>query len=115
MLTVKGQVYLANFVVDMRKNIDGLSALVVNHFSRNPSDGSAYVFMNRARNKIKLLYFDRNGFALWYKRLEQGKFQCPQFDGEVYTLEAAQLHWLLDGLDFMKLQGHPTLSYTEFC
>ena len=98
MLTVKGPVYLANFVVDMRKSIDGLSALVVSHL---------------ARNKIKLLYFDRNGFALWYKRLEQGKFQCPQFNDEVYTLEASQLHWLLDGLNFMTLKGHPTLSYTE--
>ena len=114
MLAVKGPVYLANFVVDMRKSIDGLSLLVVNHFARNPSDGSVYVFINRTCTKVKVLYFERNGFALWYKRLEQGRFKLPRFDGHVYTLEASQLRWLLDGLDFMQLKGHPALSYTEF-
>ena len=114
MLVIKGPVFLANFVVDMRKSIDGLSLLVVNHFDRNPSDGSLYVFINRACNKIKVLYFERSGFALWYKRLEQGRFKRPAFDGQVYTLDASQLQWLLDGLDFMTLKGHAQLRYTEF-
>jgi transposase len=115
MLAVRGPVYLANFTVDMRKSIDGLSLLVVNHLKRNPADGSLYVFLNRGRTKLKVLYFDRSGFALWYKRLERGRFKLPVWDGEVYRLEASQLQWLLDGLDFMKLKGHPALSYSEFC
>jgi transposase len=53
--------------VDMRKSIDGLSFLVVNEFSANPADGSVYVFFNRSRDKLKLLYWDRNGFCVWYK------------------------------------------------
>jgi transposase len=114
MLAIKGPVFLANFVVDMRKSIDGLSLLVVNHFERNPSDGSVYVFINKSCTKIKVLYFERSGFALWYKRLEQGRFKRPRFDGQVYTLDASQLQWLLDGLDVMQLTGHPTLSYSEF-
>lgn len=115
MLAVRGPVYLANFVVDMRKSIDGLSVLVVNHFKRNPGDGALYVFLNRRRSKLKVLYFDRSGFALWYKRLERGTFKLPAVDGEVYSLEARQLQWLLDGLEGMNLKGHPVLRYSEFC
>lgn len=108
-------IYLANFNVDMRKSIDGLSLLVSQHFTRNPADGAIYVFINKACNKIKLLYFDRNGFALWYKRLERGRFRFKTAGEGVFTLEESQLRWLLDGLDFMHLRGHPQLNYDLFC
>ena len=110
-----GSIYLANFHVDMRKSIDGLSLLVCNHFDRNPADGAVYVFINKASNKLKILYFDRNGFALWYKRLERGKFHFSANGDGMCKLEESQLRWLLDGLDFLQLQGHPQLNYDLFC
>ena len=108
------KVYLANFAVDMRKSIDGLSLLVSGHLQQNPTNGAWYVFCNRYRNKIKILYWDRNGFCLWYKRLERERFKLPKLNGEVYTLEPHQLEWLLSGLDFTKLQGHQSLQYSAF-
>lgn len=108
-------IYLANFHVDMRKSIDGLSLLVYNHFDMNPADGSIYVFINKAINKIKLLYFDRNGFALWYKRLERGRFRFAAGSDGTCKLEESQLRWLLDGLDFLNLRGYPQLNYDLFC
>ncbi len=114
MLAVKGQVYVANFCVDMRKSIDGLSLLVLDYFDKNPADGYYFVFINKARDKIKILYFDKNGFCLWYKRLEKGKFKPPKFDGKIYSLDDAQLRWLLDGLDIKKLRKTTRFSYSEF-
>jgi transposase len=114
MLAIKGQVYMASFCVDMRKSIDGLSILVAHEFHKNPTDGAFYVFINKALDKIKILYFDKNGFALWYKRLEKGKFKLPKYDGKIYTLDDAQLRWLLDGLDIKKLKKTTELSYESF-
>ena len=81
------KVYLANFAVDMRKSIDSLSILVSSHLDQNPGDGALYVFSNRQRNKLKILYWDCNGFCLWYKRLERERFKLPKQNGGVYTLE----------------------------
>lgn len=109
------KVYLANFSVDMRKSIDSLSILISDHLAYNPGDGALYVFCNRQRNKIKILYWDHNGFCLWYKRLERERFKLPKQNGEVYTLESRQLEWLLSGLDFTDLKGHERLFYAVFC
>lgn len=108
-------IYLANFAVDMRKSIDGLSILVSSHLDKNPCDGAVYVFLNRLRNKVKLLYWDRNGFVLFYKRLEKGRFKLSAFNDEIYHLDGVQLQWLLSGLNFEEMRGHPKLNYTEFC
>ncbi len=62
--------------------------------------------------KLKLLYWDRTGFALWYKRLEQAKFQWPRrMHEDVIALTEDQLHWLLDGYDITKMQSHAALHY----
>ena len=108
-------VYLSNSATDMRKSINGLSILVSSHLKHNPCDGAIYVFLNRLRNKVKLLYWDRNGFVLFYKILEKGRFKLSKFNDEIYTLDSAQLQWLLSGLNFEKPEGHPRLNYTEFC
>ena len=114
MLLPNKAVYLANFVVDMRKSIDGLSMLVSSHLQKSPGNGGLYVFFNRQRNKVKILYWDRNGFCVWYKRLERQRFKLPKPNYQVYTLETHQLEWLLSGLDFTKLQGHRSLEYSVF-
>ena len=75
-----GAVYLCRDPIDFRKSIDGLSALVEQELALNLFGDSLFVFTNRARNKIKALYWHRNGFCLWYKRLEQERFAWPRVD-----------------------------------
>ena len=67
--------YLYAGVVDMRKSIDGLAALIENQLELDPMQDAVFVFCNRGRDKIKILYWERNGFVLWYKRLEKEKFK----------------------------------------
>ncbi len=64
--------------VDMRKSFDGLGGLVRNHLQRNPMDGDVYIFLNRGRTLVKLLFWDRTGFVIYSKRLEQGSFERPR-------------------------------------
>jgi transposase len=96
--------------VDMRQSIDGLSRFVQGQFGREPCDGAVYVFCNRGRDKIKLLYWERNGFCLFYKRLEKERFHIP-LQGPTVPLSRQQLRWLLEGLNYQKLQGHKEQFY----
>jgi transposase len=70
--------YLYGQPTDMRKSFDGLSGLVRNHLRRNPTSGEVYVFLNRKRDMIKVLLWDRSGFAIYSKRLERGSFERPR-------------------------------------
>lgn len=97
--------------VDMRKSIDGLSIVVASCMKKDPNNGELFLFFNRSTNKIKILYWDRNGFCVWYKRLEKGKFRMPT---DKLQISYAQLRWLLDGLDIKNLQGHKSLKYKSF-
>jgi transposase len=95
------KVYFATGLVDMRKGIDGLCAIVEATLKKNPLDGHLYVFVGKTRDKVKILYWDRNGFALHMKRLEQGRFQMPAVDEHRLKIEmdATELAMLLDGVD----------------
>jgi len=84
--------------IDFRKQIDGLIMLVADHLNFNPTSGQIFLFRNRHSNKIKLLFWDRNGFWLCYKRLEKGRLQFPKKQDEVMLLTNEQLSWLLSGL-----------------
>jgi transposase len=98
----------------MRKSIDGLAMLVRAQFNELPSNGSLYVFCNRGHDKIKILYWDRNGFCLWYKRLEQERFGLTYSASGLIQITSQQLRWLLDGLDYTKLQGHQSTGYSSY-
>lgn len=105
-------VYLCRDVVDFRKGINGLSVLVEESLSLDPFSEQLFVFCNRRRNQVRILYWERNGFCLWQKRLEKARFTWPrQADSEVVTLTGQQLNWLLDGYDVMRLQPHARLQY----
>ncbi len=107
-----GEVYLHREPVDFRKSINGLSIIVESDMVLSPLSGALFVFCNKKRDKLKLLYWDRTGFALWYKRLEQDKFRWPRrMEGAIITLTETQLHWLLDGYDITKMQPHAALHY----
>jgi transposase len=107
------EIFFYTAPVDMRRSIDGLSIIVSEHLNLEPNRGALYVFFNKSKDKLKILYWQRGGFCLWYKRLEKERFKIPQSTG-VLTLTFQQLRWLLDGLDYTKLQGHKSLSYTAF-
>lgn len=109
------KIYLYFCAVDMRKSIDGLSALLSDGFSKNPASGDIYLFRNKARDKIKALQWHKNGFFLHYKRLEKGKFKVPKIiDGESLTITEDQLSWLFSGLDFTLMAACPELKFNNY-
>jgi transposase len=110
-LPLHTRIYLAAGSTDMRKAINGLSILVEDQMTLDPFSGHLFVFCNRRRNMIKILYWDRNGFCLWHKRLEQHVFTWPETAGEVIAVDPRQLCWLLDGLDIALFTAHDTLTY----
>lgn len=106
------RVYLALGATDMRKQIDGLAVLVEDVLEQDPFANSLFVFCNRRRDKLKAVWWDQTGFALWYKRLDESKFHWPRHaDEEVLLLNEEQLHWLLRGFDLARMQPHKSLDY----
>lgn len=94
-------IYISNHFVDMRKSIDGLTLIVHNQFDMNILDHSLFIFTNKARNRIKILYYENNGFWLFLKRMEHGKFKINEFDdGHTKAITSRQLSWLLEGLEY---------------
>jgi transposase len=91
---------------DMRKSFDGLCGLVQNQLGDKPRSGDVYVFINKARNKIKLLHWSSNGFILYYKRLESGTFEHPQYDIKTgsYRLSYSQIVLLVDGISIKNIE-----------
>jgi transposase len=89
-------VWLVAQATDMRKSIDGLAQLVVDALARQPVSGEVFAFSNRGHDKVKLLWYDRTGFWLAYKRLERGRFRWPQAAGEIGL---SDLYLLLEGVD----------------
>lgn len=105
-------VYLYAGKVDMRKSINGLSAIVEQELELNPMSPALFVFCNRARDKIKLLYWERNGFVLWYKRLEKQRFTwLNAAQDESIVIDGYQLNLLLDGLDIFNNKPHDSLEF----
>jgi len=96
------RVWLYARPTDMRKQFDGLAALARNQLQEDPMSGHAFVFINRRRTYMKVLYFDRGGYCLWCKRLEQGQFNYNAERGDKQALSWTELKLLLDGLDVQK-------------
>lgn len=96
------RVHLCAGATDMRKSIDGLAALVTSAFDLDPFSNQWFVFCNKRRDKIKILYWDNNGFWLYYKRLERGRFLWPEGSEKVQSITRRQLEWLLDGLSIIQ-------------
>ena len=106
-------IYLHRDPIDFRKWIDGLVGLVETTMQLDPFGRFLFVFTNKRRDKIKALHWDRTGYAVWYKRLEQQVFKWPRkADGNVVTLTPQQMSWLLEGYDLAKMKPHEALSFT---
>jgi transposase len=106
------RVYLARGSTDLRKSIDGLAVLVQVEFNLDPFTSNLFVFCNRQRDKLKILHWDHNGFWLYYRRLERGKFHWPSDNNSSIPLKITrrQFRWLLDGLSLEQKQAHPVVT-----
>jgi transposase len=106
------KVFIHREYVDMRKAINGLSQIVESAQMGILMEPHLFVFSGKARSVIKILYFDRSGFCLWQKRLEQDKFPWPKKSLDtVVTITPEQLSWLLDGYDIFKIKPFSELKY----
>jgi transposase len=106
------QVHVAVGSVDMRKSIDSLSMLVASGFSLDPFSGHMFAFSNRRRTVVKVLYWDRNGFCLWQKRLDRERFRWPESREQVLQMTHRELRWLLDGLEVHQTRAHRAVRYS---
>lgn len=105
------RVYLAGGSTDLRKSIDGLAVLVQQGFDLDPFAPALFVFCNRKRDKLKILYWEHNGFWLYYRRLERGRFQWPPDRGAApLRVTRRELRWLLDGLSLEQRQAHRAVT-----
>jgi transposase len=113
-LSFKTPIWLYPAPVDFRNQIDGLALLVADQLSLNPGSGELFVFYNRAGDKVKLLWYDTNGFWLCYKRLEKGRLNFPKKQANAMVLTRDQLSWLLSGLQWTKTPLLPAHKATHF-
>ena len=108
----EAEVYLYCEAVDFRKQIDGLAVLVAASMQLDPMRPALFCFTNRRADRVRVLWWDRNGFCLWTKRLEKDRFAWPTRAGdEVIVLDGQRLSWLLDGFDIFRHPPHQQLSY----
>jgi transposase len=100
------RIWLATQPADMRCGFDRLAELAGTVTEQNPLDGHLFLFRGRHGDRLKILYFDRDGWALWYKRLEEGTFKLPRFDEKARSVElrASELAMLLDGIDLRSVK-----------
>lgn len=109
------KIFLSQESVDMRKSVNGLSILVLEALKLQPQDGSLYIFWNRCMNKLKILFYDRNGFVLYYKILDKGKFCIlKKIGSSSLELTIEQLDWLIAGLNIEIIQKFPEIKYRYF-
>ena len=105
------EIYISTANVDMRKSIDGLASVVQQKFRLDPVSDAMFVFHNRHCDKIKILYWDKDGFCLLYKRMERGKFRFPQqLKGDTYRVSEDELYWLLHGLHIEEIKHYESLK-----
>jgi transposase len=106
-------VYLCLEPVDFRLQINGLAARVQEDLALDVLSEHLFAFTNRRRDRVKVLYWERNGFVLWQKRLERDRFHWPRGTEQTVTLTGQELNWLLDGFDLRQWRPHARLHYTQ--
>lgn len=93
------KVFISTQATDMRKSFDGLAILVQESIKKDLFKGELFVFFNRRCDRVKILYWDRNGYCLWAKRLENGLYRLPKVRGDVIPMKSSELGMLLEGID----------------
>lgn len=107
------RVWLHARPTDMRKSFDGLSALVKNVLREDPLSGHLFVFLNRRRTMVKVLYFDRSGYCVWSKRLERGRFHYRADAGDKVSLDWTGLKLMLEGISLSDTRRHKRYRHPE--
>lgn len=109
------KIYVSLEPIDARKSIDSLCVIIIENFKDNPQCGSLFIFFNKSRDKVKIIWWDANGFILHYKRLERGRFVLPKLSGvDKLEISQTQLHGLLAGLDFSLMRHFPEINYYQY-
>jgi transposase len=93
------RIFVATAPADMRRSLDGLAAMTRDFLGEDPLSGHLFVFRSKTGHRVKILYWDRSGLCLWYKRLEKGVFRFPEATGSRVEVEAADLMLILEGID----------------
>lgn len=110
MLPPSVRIFLAAHPVDCRWSFDALAAQAEQVLRQEPQSGHLFVFRNRRGDRVKILWWDRGGFCIWYKRLEEGTFRFPSSDAGGCEVEAAELAMLLEGIDLRQTQQRKRYS-----
>jgi len=103
-LNAQQHYYLYRPPTDMRKGFDGLSGLVRHQMGQDPLSGGVFIFINRRRDRMKLLVWEAGGFVLYYKRLERGTFELPQSTADTWNISWSQLVFILQGIRLSSIQ-----------
>ena len=114
-ITVAKDIYLACGYTDMRKSIDSLAALVQESFGMDPFAPTLYLFCGKRRDRIKALLWEKDGFVMLYKRLENGNFKWPRSSEEVRPLSWKEFNWLMDGLEVDQPKAIRPAQKADFC
>jgi transposase len=107
----RSRIFIKPGRTDFRKAINGLSGIIENQMRQDPLSGCYFVFCNKRKDRMKILYWDQNGFCLWYKRLEKDKFIWPMTEEDAQELSAEEFSWMLRGLDYRR--AHKRLKYSS--
>ena len=107
-------IYISSNPTDMRKSITGLSTLVQEELEKNLFSSSLFIFMNQKRNILKILYWDKTGFAIWLKKLEKEKFPKPPSESKCMELSEEELNSFLSGINVWRQKPHATLPVESF-
>ena len=101
------RIFLAAGPADMRRGFDGLARMTIEVIKQDPLSGSLFVFRNRRGDRLKILYWLGDGYALWHRRLERGTFRFPTCDGDAAEIRGADLAMILDGVDLDSVRRRP--------
>ena len=99
MLSPAVKIFLCAQATDMRRSFDKLAEMTRSVLAQDPLSGHLFVFFNKPRDRVKILFWDRSGFCLYYKRLEEGSFRVPKLDAGTAQIEAVELMLILEGID----------------
>jgi transposase len=111
-LSASTRIFIALEATDMRKGFDGLSGLITSKLKQDPLSGILFLFVNRRRDRMKVLYWDGDGLAIWYRRLEQGTYRLPKAASDVASVEmrSDEFMMLLRGIDLDNVKRHKRYS-----
>lgn len=107
------RVWLCTKPTDMRKSFNGLQAIILNDLHQQPLDGDFFVFLNKRKSHMKILYFDRTGFCIWMKRLELGQFRAPTGQQLAKELTWTELKLVLEGIEIEKARYSKRWNYSK--